>query len=71
MESIQAILGVVMLTIIAVAVILGFTIIVLIEARWTLRLWVELYRRWKSIVRQLRDDGDADQDQTAEWRHGS
>lgn len=69
MAGIQAILGAVLLMIVAVAVILGVTIIVLIEARWTLRLWVELYRRWKQSVRQLQDD-DAEQDRTADWRHG-
>ena len=68
MEGIQAILGAVMLMIVAVAVILGVTIVVLVEARWTLRLWVELYRRWKRSIRQLQDD--AHHDHTSEWRHG-
>jgi hypothetical protein len=69
MDGIQAILGAVMLMIVTVAVILGITIVVLVEARWALRLWVELYRRWKRSIRQLRDD-DAQHDHTSEWRQG-
>jgi hypothetical protein len=67
-ESIQAILGAVALVIVAVAVILAVIILVLIEARWILRLWVDLYRRWKASIRQLQND-DA-QDPASVRRHG-
>jgi hypothetical protein len=56
MSDVQAILGGVTLLIVAVAMILALTILVLIEARWVLRLWVELNRRWKASINQLRDD---------------
>lgn len=54
MEVIQAILGAVALIVVTVAVILGLIIFVLIQARWALRLWVELYRRWQASIHDLR-----------------
>ena len=56
MEGIHAVLGAVALLIVTLALILGFTIIVLLEARWALRLFVDLYRRWRTSIRELRDE---------------
>lgn len=59
MEGIQAILGAVALMVVTIAVILALVIFVLIQARWALRLWVELYRRWEASIHDLRGmDGD-------------
>lgn len=58
MAGASEILGAVALIIVAVALILALTILVLVEARWALRLWVSLCQRWNSSVRQLRDDDD-------------
>jgi hypothetical protein len=57
MEAIHAVLGAVALMIVTVGLILGLTIVVLIEARWALRLFVDLYRRWRTTIRQLKDEG--------------
>lgn len=54
MAGMQAILGAVMLIVASIALILALTMLVLIEARWTLRLWLCLCRRWNSTIRQLR-----------------
>jgi hypothetical protein len=54
MAGMQAILGAVMLIVASIALILALTMVVLIEARWTLRLWLCLCRRWNSTIRQLR-----------------
>jgi hypothetical protein len=56
MDEIQAILGDVMLVAVAIAVILGLVILVLLEARWILSLWVALHRRWRTTLRRLRDE---------------
>jgi hypothetical protein len=63
MAGMQAILGAVMLIVASIALILALTMVVLIEARWTLRLWLCLCRRWNSTIRQLRG---LNQDHTAE-----
>jgi hypothetical protein len=63
MAGAQAILGAVALIVASVAQILALTMLVLIEARWTLRLWLCLCRRWDSTIRQLRG---LNQDHTAE-----
>ena len=63
MAGMQAILGAVMLIVASIALILALTMLVLIEARWTLRLWLCLCRRWDSTIRQLRG---LNQDHTAE-----
>jgi hypothetical protein len=63
MASTQAVLGAVALIVASMAVILALTMLVLIEARWTLRLWLCLCRRWDSTIRQLRG---LNQDHTAE-----
>ena len=65
MAGAQAILGAVALIVASVALILALTMLVLIEARWTLRLWLWLClcRRWDSTIRQLRG---LNQDHTAE-----
>jgi hypothetical protein len=63
MAGAQAILGAVALIVASVALILALTMLVLIEARWTLRLWLCLCRRWDSTIRQLRG---LNQDHTAE-----
>jgi hypothetical protein len=63
MAGMQAILGAVMLIVASIALILALTMLVLIEARWTLRLWLCLCRRWNSTIRQLRG---LNQDHTAE-----
>jgi hypothetical protein len=68
MAGTQATLGAVALIVVAVALILALTILVLLEAQWVLRLWVSLYLRWKRAIRQLQDD-DAQQDH-ASRRHG-
>jgi hypothetical protein len=54
MAGAQAVLGAVALIVASVALILALTMLVLIEARWTLRLWLCLCRRWDSTLRQLR-----------------
>lgn len=66
MAGTQAVLGAVALIVASMAVILALTMLVLIEARWTLRLWLCLCRRWDSTIRQLRS---LNQDHTAK-RHG-
>jgi hypothetical protein len=63
MAGAQAVLGAVALIVASVALILALTMLVLIEARWTLRLWLCLCRRWDSTIRQLRG---LNQDHTAE-----
>jgi hypothetical protein len=63
MAGTQAVLGAVALIVASMAVILALTMLVLIEARWTLRLWLCLCRRWDSTIRQLRR---LNQDHTAE-----
>ena len=57
MAGAQAVLGAVALLIAAVALILALTMLVLIEARWILRLWLVLCQRWNDTIRQLRDAG--------------
>ena len=54
MAGAQAVLGAVALIVASVALILALTMLVLIEARWTLRLWLCLCRHWDSTIRQLR-----------------
>ena len=63
MAGTQAVLGAVALIVASIALILALTMLVLIEARWTLRLWLCLCRRWDSTIRQLRS---LNQDHTAE-----
>jgi hypothetical protein len=63
MAGAQAVLGAVALIVASVALILALTMLVLIEARWTLRLWLCLCRRWDSTIHQLRG---LNQDHTAE-----
>jgi hypothetical protein len=63
MAGTQAVLGAVALIVASIALILALTMLVLIEARWTLRLWLCLCRRWDSTIRQLRG---LNQDHTAE-----
>jgi hypothetical protein len=63
MAGMQAVLGAVALIVASIALILALTMLVLIEARWTLRLWLCLCRRWDSTIRQLRG---LNQDHTAE-----
>jgi hypothetical protein len=63
MAGMQAVLGAVMLIVASIALILALTMLVLIEARWTLRLWLCLCRRWDSTIRQLRG---LNRDHTAE-----
>jgi hypothetical protein len=55
MADAQAVLGAVALIIVAIALILALTMLVLIEARWTLGLWGSLHRSWKSTIRQVQD----------------
>jgi hypothetical protein len=55
MADTQAVLGAVALIMVAVALILALTMLVLIEARWTLRLWASLRRSWTSTIRQVQD----------------
>jgi hypothetical protein len=62
MAGMQAILGAVALIVASIALILALTMLVLLEARWTLRLWLCLCRRWDSTMRQLRG---LNQDHTA------
>ena len=69
MEVIQAILGAVALMIVTLAVILGLIIVVLIQARWALRLWVELYRRWQASIHDLRSVAH-NEDRVFKGRHG-
>jgi hypothetical protein len=64
MAGAQTILGAVVLIIVAVVLILALIILVLIEARWVLRLWVSLYQRWNSSIRQLQDN-DLKEDPTS------
>jgi steroid 5-alpha reductase family enzyme len=69
MEVIEAIFGAVALIIVTLAVILGLIIFVLILARWALRLWVELYRRWQASIRDLRSVPH-NEDHVFKGRHG-
>jgi hypothetical protein len=70
MASTLAILGAVALIIVSVAFILALTMLVLIEARWILRLWVALRRCWSSTIHHLQD-AETTRDQAAEPRgHG-
>ena len=69
MEDIQAILGAVALMIVSLAVILALIIFVLVEARWAIRLWVELYRRWERSIHELRG-ADASRDGPTGRRDG-
>jgi hypothetical protein len=62
MDDILVILGDVMLLAVAIATILGLVILVLLEARWILGLWLALHRRWRATLRRLRDD-EAEQDE--------
>ena len=52
MADTQAVLGAVALIIVAVALILALTMLVLVEARWTLGLWAALRHSWNATVRQ-------------------
>ena len=61
MEDIQVILGDVMLVAVAIAMILGLVVLVLLEARWILSLWVVLHRRWRATLRRLRDEAGHDE----------
>lgn len=61
MEYIQVVLGDVMLVAVAIAMILGLVILVLLEARWILSLWVALHRRWRATLRRLRDEAGHDE----------
>ena len=63
MAGMQAVLGALALIVASIALILALTMLVLIEARWTLRLWLCLCRRWDSTIRQLRS---LNKDHTAE-----
>jgi hypothetical protein len=56
MDEIQVILGDLMLVAVAIATILGLVILMLLEARWILRLWVAQHRRWRATLRWLRDE---------------
>jgi hypothetical protein len=56
MDEIQVFLGNLMLVAVAIAMILGLVILVLLEARWILRLWVALHRRWRVTLRWLREE---------------
>jgi hypothetical protein len=58
MDEIQVFLGDLMLVAVAIAMILGLVILVLLEARWILRLWVALHRRWRATLRWLREEPD-------------
>jgi hypothetical protein len=69
MAGVQAILGAVALIVASIAVILALTMLVLVEARWTLRLWLCLCRRWNSTIRQLQD-ARLNHDHTAERQGG-
>jgi hypothetical protein len=66
--ALQAALGAVALIIVAVALILALTMLVLVEARWTLRIWLSLHRRWRQTIRRHEDD--ATQDQASGQRNG-
>jgi hypothetical protein len=61
MEKIQIILGYMTLVAVAIAMILGLVILVLLEARWILSLWVALHRRWRATLRRLRDEAGHDE----------
>jgi hypothetical protein len=67
MTDTQAVLGAVALIIVAVALILALTMLVLIEARWTLGLRASLRRSWNSTIRQFREP-DTFHDHRAEGR---
>lgn len=56
MAETQAFLGAVALIIVAVALILALTMLVLIEARWTLGLWAALRDSWNSTIRQGKEE---------------
>jgi hypothetical protein len=55
MAGVQAVLGAVALIIVSVALILAVTMLVLMELRWILRLWVALRRCWSSAIHHLQD----------------
>lgn len=67
MAGAQAVLGAVTLIIVAVALILALTMLVLVEARWALGLWGSLHQCWKSTIRQLQD-ADSIHDRPVERR---
>jgi hypothetical protein len=67
MADTQAVLGAVALLIVAVALILALTMVVLLEARWTLGLWAALHRSWNSTSCQLHD-ADSKKEQVAKRR---
>ena len=70
MAGLEAFLGAVALLIVAVALILALTMLVLIEARWVLRLWDALCRCCHSTIHRLQDTEPAS-DRAAEPRgHG-
>jgi hypothetical protein len=46
---------------VAVAMILGLVILVLLEARWILGLWIALHRRWRATLWWLRDEAVHDE----------
>jgi hypothetical protein len=60
MDEIQVFLGDLMLVAVAIAMILGLVILVLLEARWILRLWVALHRRWRATLQWLREPDKTD-----------
>jgi hypothetical protein len=60
MADTQAVLGALALIIVAVALILALTMLVLIEARWTLGLWASLRRSWDSSIRHQPETETAD-----------
>jgi hypothetical protein len=64
MAETEAVLGAVALLIVSVALILALTMVVLLEARWTLRLWAALRRSWTSTIRQL-EGADSKHEQSA------
>jgi hypothetical protein len=70
MADTQAILSAVALIIAAVSLILALILLVLLEARWVLRLWVSLYQRWNSSIRQLRDDNAKEEPTSRGGRDG-
>lgn len=67
MADTQAVLGALALIIVAVALILALTMLVLVEARWTLGLWAALRHSWNATVRQQGADHVNDQGRDR-WR---
>jgi hypothetical protein len=61
MDEVQVFLGEVMLLAAAIAVILGLVMLVLLEARWILGLWVALHRCWRAALRRLRNEVGQDE----------